>query len=95
MTVTITFNSIKKVGDKIGNNIDDKPVNTRKHGLNLTRERILSEMRHNPSITKPELVISIRISDTAIDNNIRYLRNNGYIKRIGENKKGYWEVIKQ
>ena len=95
MTVTITLNSIKKVGDKIGNNIGDKAVNTRKHGLNLTIERILSEMRHNPSITKSELVVLIEISDTAIDNNIRYLRNNGYIKRIGENKNGYWEVIKQ
>ena len=59
----------KKVGDKIGNNIGDKPVITRKHGLNLTRERILSEMRHNPNITKSELVILIGISDTAIDNN--------------------------
>ncbi len=61
----------------------------------MTRERILSEMRHNPNITKSELVILIGISDTAIDNNIRYLRNKGYIKRIGENKNGYLEVIKQ
>lgn len=61
----------------------------------MTRERILSEMRHNPNITKSELVILIEISDTAIDNNIRYLRNNGYIKRIGENKNDYWEAIKQ
>lgn len=95
IVVTIPFNSIKKVGDKIDNNIGDKPVFIRKHGLNLTRERILSEMRHNPNITKSELVILIGISDTAIDNNIRYLRNNGYIKRIGETKNGYWEVIKQ
>ena len=72
----VEVNSIKKVGDKIGNNIGEKPVITRKHGLNLTRERILSEMRHNPNITKSELVILIGISDTAIDNNIRYLRNN-------------------
>ena len=41
--------------------------------------------------TKAELVVLIGISDTAIDNNIR---NNGYIKRIGENQNGYWEVIK-
>ena len=58
------------------------------------REKILSEMRHNPNITKMELTAIIGISDTAIDNNIRYLRINGYIKRIGENKNGYWEVLK-
>lgn len=51
-------------------------------------------MRHNPNITKMELIAIIGISDTAIDNNIRYLRVNGYIKRIGENKNGYWEVLK-
>lgn len=64
-------------------------------GTYQPRERILSEMRHNPNITKAELVVLIGISDTAIDNNIRYLRNNGFIKRIGENKNGYWEVVKR
>ena len=89
-----TFSKIQlviKVGDKVGG----KAIATRKHGLNSTRERILSEMRHNPNITKAELVVLIGISDTAIDNNIRYLRNNGFIKRIGENKNGYWEVVKR
>lgn len=40
----------------------------------------------NTNITKSELVILIGISDSANDNNIRYLRNNGFIKHIGENK---------
>ena len=31
-------------------------------------------MRHNPNITKAELVILIGVSDTAIENNIKYLR---------------------
>ena len=75
-----------KVGNKVGN-IGDV---TRKHGLNSTRERILSEMRHNPNITKAELIVIIGISNTAIDNNIRYLRINRYIKKVGENKNGYW-----
>ena len=35
----------------------------------------------------------LRISDTAIDNNIRYLKNNGYLERIGSNKDGYWKVV--
>lgn len=43
-------------------------------------------MRHNPNITKTELVILIDISNTAIDNNMKYLRESGYIERIGGNK---------
>lgn len=88
IVVTIPFNANRKVGNKVGNK-----VVTRKHGLNSTREKILSEMRHNPNVTKMELTAIIGISDTAIDNNIRYLRINGYIKRIGENKNGYWVVL--
>ena len=51
-------------------------------------------MRHKKKKKKRELTVIIGISDTAIDNNIRYLRNNGYIKRIGENKNEYWDVLK-
>ena len=43
-------------------------------------------MRLNTNITKSELVILIGISDSENDNNIRYLRNNGFIKYTGENK---------
>lgn len=93
IVVTIPFNENRKIGNKIGNKVGDNQV-TRKHGLNSTRERIISEIRHNPNITKAELVVLIGISNTAIDNNIRYLRENGYIIRIGENKNGYWEVLK-
>ena len=45
------------------------------------------------SVRKAELEIIIGISDTAIDNNIRYLKNNGYLERIGSNKDGYWKVV--
>ena len=37
-------------------------------------------MRHNPKINKAALVVLIGISDTAIDNNVHYLRINGYKK---------------
>ena len=87
-----SFKYNRKVSDNVGNKIGDNPI-TRKHGLNLTRERILSEMRHNPNITKPELAKIIGISETAIDNNIRFLKNNNLIERIGSNKNGNWNVI--
>ena len=93
IVVTLPFNKNRKVGNKVGNEIGNTSPATRKHGLNATRKQILSEMRHNPNITKAELKIIIGISDTAIDNNIRYLKNNGYLERIGSNKDGYWKVV--
>ena len=45
-------------------------------------------------MTKRVLTVIIGISATAIDNNIGYLRINGYIKRISKNKNGYREVLK-
>ena len=72
-----------KVGDKIGDKL--KP-------LSQTRQTILEEMRNNPNVTKAELQRLLKISGTAIDNNIDYLKKNGYIERVGSNKSGYWKV---
>ncbi len=57
--------------------VDDK---FGKHSLNDTRKKIISKKSHNSNIIK------LGISNNAIDNNIRYLRESGYIERIGENK---------
>lgn len=75
------------MGDKVG----DKSVEKDKK-LNPTRRLILKEMRNNPNITQMQLMDIIGIGETAIQNNISYLRKNGYIERIGSNKNGYWKV---
>ena len=72
------------VGDKVG----DK---TKK--FNPTRQRIMEEIRNNPNITQPQLMEIIGIGKTAIQNNIAFLKENGYIERVGSNKKGYWRVL--
>ena len=93
IVVTIPFNWINKaddrVGDKVGNRVGDN-----EKSLNETRRTILAEMRNNPNVTKAELSRTIGISTTAIDNNIAFLKKNGYIERVGSNKTGYWEVLK-
>lgn len=44
-------------------------------------------MRHNQNVTKAKLVVLLGISNIAIDN-IRYLKENDYIIRVGKNKNG-------
>ena len=50
------------------------------------------EMRDNPNVTLPQLMIEIGLGRTAIQNNVTYLRKNGLIERVGSNKTGYWKV---
>ena len=89
IVVTIPFDKLDtNVGDKVVDNVGDK---TKK--LNPTRQRIMEEIRNNPNITQPQLMSVIGIGKTAIQNNIAFLRENGYIERVGSNKNGYWRVL--
>ena len=81
--VTIPFNRVNKVGDKVG----DK-------NLNISQIKVLAEIRNNPNITKPELMIKCDLGKTSIDNIIAFLRKNNIIERVDSNKTGYWKVIK-
>lgn len=81
ITVTIPFNFINEVGDKVG----DK-------SLNDSQTRVLAEIRNNPNITKPQLMIICHLGKTSIDKIISVLKEKGYIERIGSNKSGYWKA---
>lgn len=61
----------------------DKPI------LNATQEKMLLEIRNNPNINRKQFGRTLNLKRTAIQNNISFLKNNGYIKRIGSNKSGY------
>ena len=60
--------------------------------LNDRRKKILEELRNNPNLTIVQLSEVIGVGVTATENNIKFLRENGYIERIGSKKGGYWKV---
>ena len=86
IVVTIPFDIMKAETDEV---IED---NEKK--LNDTQQKILAEMRKNSQITQPQLMEILNIGKTAVQKNITYLRENGYIKREGANKNGIWKVLK-
>ncbi len=85
----IPFNWISGVGDKPVYKVGD---NNNEKALNSTQSKVLKEIRNNPNITHKQLMIILGLGKTAIQNNVTYLRENGYIERIGSNKSGYWLV---
>ena len=64
------------------------------NGDKLTSNRItiLQLMAENPYITKIELAAAVGISTTSIMRNIEYMRNK-YLRRVGPDNGGFWEII--
>jgi predicted HTH transcriptional regulator len=88
IVVTLPFNTIDAdVADKTVYKVVDNGF------LNTTQERLLQELRNNPNLTQPQLASIMGLGKTAIQNNIAFLKKNGYIERVGANKRGYWKVI--
>ena len=67
----------EKLGEKLGEN----------------RLEIIKLMQVNQQISITELSRLIGISTTAIERNIKYLKEKEIIKRVGAAKGGHWEVI--
>ena len=68
----------KKLGERLGKN----------------RQAIIDEIQSDQKVTVKELALALGISETAIENNIKWLKENGYIDRIGSRKGGHWKVLK-
>ncbi len=87
IVVTIPFERISRIENKVENKVGNKK------SLNLRRQKIISEIRDNPNITIAELHQILGISETAISNNIMFLKKYGYIERVGPRKVGYWKIL--
>ena len=87
IAVNIPFNWINVMGDKTGDKLGDNSFAFSPH-----EEKIISLLRDNPNITKPELAKQIGLGKTSIDNYISSLKKKGVLERVGSNKKGYWKV---
>ena len=58
-----------------------------------SQQKIIQLILNNPKISKREMAESIGISTTAIDNNIKTLKEKDIIERIGSDRSGYWKII--
>jgi ATP-dependent DNA helicase RecG len=63
--------------------------------LGDNRRKILEKIKNNSTVSIEELSKEIGISSTAIENNLKYLKENDYIERVGSPKDGYWKLKKE
>ena len=84
-------NSGDRLGEKLGENSDDRLGEK----LGENRITIIRCLIQNPSISTRRLAELLGMSTTAMDKNIKWLKDNGIIRHIGPAKGGRWEVIRK
>ena len=58
-----------------------------------TKESILGIVKLNPRVTTAEIAMRLNMSSRGVEKQIRKLREEGKIKRIGGRFGGYWEIL--
>ena len=80
--------------NKLGVNQDKLGVNQDKLGVKLSKNKItlLNLIKEDSNITIKLLSEKIGISQTAIQNNLKSLKDSDILKRVGSDKNGSWEI---
>ena len=71
------------------------PIKSSQKTSQKTSLKILNLIQQNPDITTLEMADNIGIDRRNITRNIKKLVEGGFIKRVGPDKGGHWEVIPQ
>jgi ATP-dependent DNA helicase RecG len=57
-------------------------------------EKIFGLIKADPQITQKEMMNKTGLTRRGIEWNLKKLKNEGYIRRVGPNKGGHWELLK-
>lgn len=83
--VTIPFNKINVNSFKILSN-------NKEFKFNKSQDIIIKAIRNNPNITTNQLMNQTNLTEQGVKKNIKILKENKIIERIGAKKNGYWKV---
>jgi len=74
----------ERLGEKLGERLGEK--------LGENEQKILEILWNGPNTNIPEMAKILGISITAVENNIRKLRQKQLLERVGPAKGGYWKI---
>lgn len=72
-------------------NTDNADMNT---DINFKPEILLEYLKENPKVTQKELAIYFNVTKRTIERNMNILKKENFIERIGNNRSGYWKILK-
>ena len=81
---------LKMIDETVSNLLESA---TQETAQETTQEKILKLIKQNPIITQVEMSKKLGITRDGISYNIKILKDNGVIERVGSTKKGSWKII--
>jgi Fic family protein len=83
------------VGANVGINVPanvtiNVPINVT---INPLADKVQVLLQSNSKVTIPELAHTLGVTERTIKRAIKFLQDNGRLKRVGSRKTGHWEVI--
>lgn len=75
-----------KQGIKVTDKVTDKVTGK-------SEDKLLALIEENPSITIPEMMSRLGLSDSGVRKILRKLQKLGKLRRVGANKNGHWEIV--
>ena len=85
-------------GAKVGTDGSDASIardtvkDTVKDTLNVSQNQILKLLSDNPRLTVKSLSDELDINERNVKKHIKYLKESGFLERIGPDKSGHWHV---
>ena len=76
--------------DIFSNEVDERST---QKTTQKTTQKILALIHENPYISTTELAEKCALTRDGVNYQIRKLKKNGCIVRVGADKGGYWEII--
>ena len=86
----VTFYFTKGFEEKEPNN---ETTESREESRDKSRDKIIELIKNNPKITTKEMAESLGLTIKAIEKQIKILKDNKTIERVGSKKDGYWNVV--
>ena len=63
--------------------------------VTVNQKKIIEAIRQNPFVTQEELANALGLSRKSIIQNMKKLQENHLIDRVGADKNGHWELVKE
>lgn len=60
-----------------------------------SREKITTLLSENPTLSATTIAKIIGISPKGVEKQLARLKTDGLLRRVGPDKGGYWEVVKE